>query len=71
MRDPDHWKAPEEFNPDRFIAIDEEGVPMLTKKEERVVSFGIGNKFLITIFLFILGKLILYKTNMNRINLTR
>ena len=45
MRDPDHWKAPEEFNPDRFIAIDEEGVPMLTKKEERVVSFGIGNKF--------------------------
>ena len=45
MRDPDHWKAPEEFNPDRFIAFDEEGVPMLTKKEERVVSFGIGNKF--------------------------
>ena len=45
MRDPDHWKAPEEFNPDRFIALDEEGVPMLTKKEERVVSFGIGNKF--------------------------
>ena len=45
MRDPDHWKAPEEFNPDRFIAIDEEGVAMLTKKEERVVSFGIGNEF--------------------------
>ena len=45
MRDPDHWKSPEEFNPDRFIAIDEEGVAMLTKKEERVVSFGIGNEF--------------------------
>jgi len=44
MRDPDYWKAPEEFSPERFIGIDEEGNPALTKNTERVVSFGIGKR---------------------------
>ena len=44
MRDPDYWKAPEEFSPERFVAVDEEGNQTLGKNAERVVSFGIGNE---------------------------
>ena len=42
MRDPDYWKNPEEFEPDRFITKGDDGKSILTK-EERLVPFGIGN----------------------------
>ena len=41
MRDPDYWKDPEKFNPERFLETDKDGKTCLTKNE-RLVPFGIG-----------------------------
>ena len=42
MRDPDYWKNPEEFDPERFITKTDDGKSILAKKE-RLVPFGLGN----------------------------
>lgn len=39
MRDPDYWRDPETFNPDRFL--DDAGNFV---RDERIVPFGIGKR---------------------------
>ena len=41
MRDPEYWKKPEEFIPERFLETNKQGGQYLTK-EERLIPFGLG-----------------------------
>ena len=43
MRDPDYWKNPDEFDPERFLTKNDDGKAILNK-EERLVPFGIGSR---------------------------